>query len=168
MASSPESKCGEVDPKNQLVTELKKLKSDINKELHNVMSFWLTNSHDSENGGFYNCLGEDGSVYDKHKYVWMMGRQIWTYCRLYNETEKYHKKEILDVAKQGAEFLRRNGKRNDNRCYFCLTADGKPVKLQRTIFSECFYVMAMSELARATNDASYKVLIPLILIHYSQ
>lgn len=140
-----------------LTSELERLEAEICKELHNVMSFWLIHSHDRENGGFYNCLGEDGSVYDKNKYVWMLGRQVWTYSRLYNEIEKYHKKEILEVALRGANFLRKYAKRDDNRCYFCLTADGKPVKLQRTIFSESFYVMAMSEIAKASGKNEFKV-----------
>ena len=46
------------------------------------------------------------------------------------------------------------------KCYFLLTKDGKPVKIQRTIFTECFYMMAMSELARATKKSVYKVSSP--------
>ena len=138
--------------------ELEKLEKEISKELHHVMSFWLIHSNDAENGGFFNCLGEDGSIYDRHKYVWMLGRQVWTYSRLYNETKTYRRREILQVAEKAADFLRKYAKRDDNRCYFCLTADGKPVKLQRTIFSESFYVMAMSEIGRATGNTEYKVI----------
>ncbi len=137
--------------------ELKKTQQKITKELGNVVSFWLQHSHDNENGGFFNCLYEDGRVYDDLKHVWLQGRQVWMYCRLYNEMERYHKKEILDVAERAANFLRSKAKREDNRCYFCVTADGRPVKLQRTIFSECFYVMAMAEVGRATGNTQYKV-----------
>ena len=139
--------------------EVKHLKDRIDKELGNVMTFWLQHSHDNQNGGFYNCLYEDGRVYDDLKYVWLQGRQIWMYCRLYNEVPRFHKQEILDVAKKAADFLKSKTKRSDNRCYFSVTSDGKPVKLQRTIFSECFYVMAMSEMGRATKDEAYKVFI---------
>ncbi|XP_077453667.1 uncharacterized protein LOC144072006 isoform X1 [Stigmatopora argus] len=38
------------------------------------------------------------------------------------------------------------------KCAFCLTRDGKAVKIQRTIFSECFYIMALDELSRVTGD----------------
>ncbi len=137
--------------------ELKIIQEKLTKELENVMSFWLQFSHDTKHGGFYNCLYEDGRIYDDKKYVWLQARQVWMYCRLYNETERFHKKEILDVAKAGASFLRKNVKRADNRCYFCVTADGKPIKLQRTIFSECFYVTAMAEIGKATGNEEYKV-----------
>ena len=144
---------------NKKMYELEELEKEIGKELHNVISFWLIHSNDAENGGFFNCLGEDGSIYDTNKYVWMLGRQVWTYSRLYNEIKEYRKREILQLAEKAAEFLRKYAKRDDNRCYFCLTADGKPVKLQRTIFSESFYVMAMSEVGRATGNNTYKVII---------
>lgn len=45
----------------------------------------------------------------------------------------------------------------DGRCYFQVTAEGKPIKIQRTIFTECFYAIAMAELYRASNLIKYKV-----------
>ena len=45
----------------------------------------------------------------------------------------------------------------NNKCSFAVTRTGDPIKIQRTIFSECFYMIAMAELARATGDAKYKV-----------
>ena len=140
-----------------LAKELEQIDKVLINELHNVITFWLRHSNDLENGGFFNCLGEDGQLYDKIKYVWMLGRQVWMYCRLYNEMERYQKHEILDAARKAADFLRNHVKRDDNRCYFCVTNDGKPVKLQRTIFSECFFVMAMAEAGKATGDNLYKV-----------
>ena len=43
------------------------------------------------------------------------------------------------------------------KCNFIVATDGKVIKIQRKIFSECFYMLAMSELARATQDHKYKV-----------
>ena len=43
------------------------------------------------------------------------------------------------------------------KCYFIITKSGKAVKTKSNIFSECFYILAMSELARATLDQKYKV-----------
>ena len=58
----------------------------------------------------------------------------------------------------GGEFLLNHIKRpDDGRCYFQVTAEGQPIKIQRTIFTECFYVIAMAELARASNLSRYQV-----------
>lgn len=43
------------------------------------------------------------------------------------------------------------------KCAFVLTQSGLPVKVQRTIFSECFYTMAMNELWRVTGEERYQV-----------
>lgn len=65
----------------------------------------------------------------------------------------------------------------NNKCFFTVTKTGDPIKIQRSIFSECFYMIAMAELARATGEAKYKVTLTEMLkkdivsgvmkIHYS-
>ena len=58
----------------------------------------------------------------------------------------------------GGEFLLNHIKRpEDGRCYFQVTAEGQPIKIQRTVFTECFYTLAMAELARASNLPKYRV-----------
>ncbi|CAL8346551.1 unnamed protein product [Merluccius merluccius] len=136
------------------VVLLSQYREKVRSELDRVVDFWLTHSHDPDHGGFFTCLGKDGHVYDELKYVWLQGRQVWMYCRLYRTMERFHKPEILQAAKAGGEFLRRFARVPSDswKCAFCLTKDGKAVKIQRTIFSECFYIMAMDELSRVTGD----------------
>ena len=65
------------------------------------------------------------------------------------------------VLKTGGDFLTKYTKRaRDSRCYFSLTADGQPIKLQRKLFTECFYAIAMAELSRATSLKNYMVSCP--------
>lgn len=121
----------------------------ISKELHgSVLPFWLKHSPDREFGGFFNCLDRDGKVWDTRKHIWLQGRQVWMMSKLYNTTGDAR---FLDMATLGADFLRKHAKTPQNRVHFCLTRDGKVVYTQRKIFSECFYVMAMAEYARATK-----------------
>ena len=37
------------------------------------------------------------------------------------------------------------------------TDDGKPCRLQRKPYTECFYIMGLAELSRATGDDKYWV-----------
>lgn len=142
--------------RTMFVEKLKEYQKKIRRELDKTVDFWLKYSHDTEYGGFFTCLGRDGKVYDELKYVWLQGRQVWMYCRLYRTVERFHKEEILQAAKEGGSFLRRfarvSGSSGEGKCAFCLTRDGKVVKIQRTIFSECFYVLALDELSRVTDD----------------
>ena len=65
------------------------------------------------------------------------------------------------MASTGGAFLQRfalvPSSGSPGKCAFCLTRDGRVVKVQRTIFSECFYVMAMDELSRVTGDPDMQV-----------
>ena len=49
-----------------------------------------------------------------------------------------------------------------NKCVFAVTRSGEPIKIRAAIFTECFFMLAMAELARATGEARYKVLYPFI------
>ncbi|XP_063427778.1 N-acylglucosamine 2-epimerase-like [Mytilus trossulus] len=129
----------------------------VRSDLDRTVNFWVKHSHDTVNGGFFNCIDKDGKIYDETKHVWLQARQVWMYARLYKEMKRFQKPEILEAAIKGAEFLQKFARNPETyRCYFSLTKEGKPVKIQRTIFSECFYLMAMSELGIVTGKQSYK------------
>ncbi|XP_031553219.1 N-acylglucosamine 2-epimerase-like [Actinia tenebrosa] len=143
---------------SSILEKLKVYQNRMEEELRHTMDFWINHSHDSQNGGFFTCLGQDGKIYDTDKYGWMLGRQVWMYSKLYNETAEYKTDFVLKAALSGAEFLMKHvSRQEDGRCYFQVTADGKPIKLQRKLFTECFYAMAMAELGRAMDMQKYKI-----------
>ncbi|XP_044299388.1 N-acylglucosamine 2-epimerase isoform X2 [Varanus komodoensis] len=74
----------------------------ISQELDTVMDFWLRHSHDEEYGGFFTCLGQDGKVYDDLKYIWLQGRQVWMYSRLYRKLPRFRRPELLQAARAEA------------------------------------------------------------------
>ena len=117
-----------------------------------VLPFWQKNSPDKKNGGLYNCLDRTGCVYDTTKHSWLQARQVWMFSTLYNDVEQNLK--WLQLAKSGMDFLKRYAKRADNRIYFSLTEKGAPIYLQRKIFSECFYTIALAQYAKATGEAA--------------
>lgn len=133
-------------------------KERVTQELDRVMTFWTEHSHDQEHGGFFTCLGQDGQVYDDVKYVWLQARQVWMYCRLYRTLPRFRRPQLLEAAKAGGEFLLRFARVEPpgRKCAFALTRAGQPIKVQRTIFSESFYVMAMNELWRVTEEPHYQ------------
>jgi len=118
-----------------------------------VMPFWMKHSLDRDFGGYFTCLETDGQCYDPRKYLWMQGRQIWMLSRLYNDHER--RPEWLEAAELGVRFIRRWGRAADGRVHFALTREGRPAgKMQRKIFSECFYAMGLAEYCKASGDAS--------------
>ena len=121
--------------------------------LDNCLPFWLEHSVDKEYGGFFTCLGRDGSIYDTDKFVWLQGREVWMFAMLYNNFEK--RTEWLDTALAGAEFLLRHGHDGNYDFYFSLTREGKPIVCPYNIFSNTFACMAFAQVAKATGDKRF-------------
>jgi len=121
-----------------------------NTLLEDVIPFWTRHSLDTEHGGYFTCLDREGNVFDTDKFVWLQGRQVWMFSKLYHEVEK--KQEWLDVAGHGARFLRDHGMDDGGNFYFSLERSGRPLVQPYNIFSDCFAAMAFSEYARATGE----------------
>jgi N-acylglucosamine 2-epimerase len=121
--------------------------------LNNILPFWLENSQDREFGGYFTCLDREGKVYDTDKFIWLQGRQVWLFSMMYNRVEK--RKEWLDCAIQGAEFLKRYGHDGNLNWYFSLTREGKPLVQPYNIFSYTFATMAFAQLSIATGNEEY-------------
>ena len=121
--------------------------------LGNVLPFWLEKSQDTKFGGYFTCLNRDGSVYDKDKFVWLQGREVWLFAMLYNKLAK--NEEWLKCAEQGAKFLLKYGHDGNFDFYFSLTREGKPLIQPYSIFSNTFACMAFAQLAEATGNDEY-------------
>ncbi len=125
-----------------------------NELLNNILPFWMHNSKDVKNGGFFTCLNRDGSVYDTDKFMWLQGRGVWCFSYMYNHVAK--KQEWLDMALHGADFMEKYGRDDEGNWYFSLTQDGKPLLQPYNIFSDCFATMAFASLDKAKPDDRYK------------
>lgn len=116
----------------------------------NIMPFWMKYGLDRENGGVYTCVDRDGSLMDTTKSVWFQGRFAFICSFAYNNVEK--NQEWLDAAKSTLEFIEKHCFNEQGHMYFSVTAEGKPLRKRRYVFSETFAAIAMSEYALATGD----------------
>ena len=128
---------------------------DIYKDTldNSVIPFWLKHSPDEEYGGTFCCLDRDGTVYDDKKYVWLMGRSVWMFSKLYNEYEK--NEEYLNIAKLGVDFIDKYASDKDGKYYFSLTRDGRPYFFQRKPYSAVFCMLAYLQYGKATASSEY-------------
>jgi N-acylglucosamine 2-epimerase len=122
--------------------------------LDDILPFWEEYSIDTQCGGYFTCLERDGTVFDTDKFVWLQARQVWLFSMLYN---RYEKREAwLNLARHGADFLRRHGMDAEGGWYFSLSRQGQPLVQPYNIFSDCFAAMAFSQYALAADDAAAK------------
>lgn len=121
-----------------------------NQLLTDTIPFWFPRSFDKECGGFLLMRDADGSLIDDDKAVWIQGRATWMLSTLYNTVEK--KREWLDGAKLGYDFLNKHCFDTDGQMFFHVTRDGRPIRKRRYFFSETFYVIAAAAYAKASGD----------------
>jgi len=124
--------------------------------LENIIPFWERYSIDPQNGGYFSCLDAEGKVFDTDKFIWLQGRQAWTFSMFYNQVEK--NENWLSVAKTGIDFLRRHGMDKNGNFYFSTNKEGKPLVKAYNVFADCFAAMAFSQYAIATGDEAIKEL----------
>jgi|EP00945_MAST-04E_sp_MAST-4E-sp1_P007538 N-acylglucosamine 2-epimerase len=142
---------------------LNKLRGELYSE---VLPWWIKHSLDEENGGYYNCIHEDGSLFDFGKYVWLQGRQVWMLAKIYGAESvddtflREHasgvlsKTKVLNSALLGARFLQKHAvRKEDGQVWFLLGKDGSPVQMQRKPWGACFYCMGLAELARVMPNS---------------
>lgn len=127
----------------------------VQEQLEAVSDFWLKNGMDPVNGGVYTCIGEDGKVFSTDKSVWMQGRCAWTFaylCHVYGK-----KDEWMAASKSCLDFMEKYciNREKEDRMYFTVTADGKPLRQRRYYYSESFYCMANAEYYGLTGEKEY-------------
>ena len=131
---------------------LLELREIYRRELfESVIPFWLNHSLDHQGGGQFNSLDRAGSVFDSDKSMWLQGRALWMFAKLYNEVEQ--RAEWLDAARHIYDFIMRCGFDSDGRMFFAVTGDGRPLRKRRYLFTETFAIIGLAEYARATGDA---------------
>lgn len=127
-----------------------------NTLLKDVVPFWGKYSLDEEYGGYFTCLEKNGTVFDTDKFIWLQGRQVWTFSFLYNQVEQ--KQSWLEIAKSGVDFLKNHGMDAEGNFYFSTTREGKPLVQPYNIFSDCFAAMAFGQYAKASGDEEIREL----------
>ncbi|MCA5005302.1 AGE family epimerase/isomerase [Sphingobacterium bovistauri] len=118
--------------------------------LEDTVPFWFPRSYDLANGGYLLMRDADGTLIDTDKAVWIQGRACWLLSTLYNTIEP--KKEWLDGAKLGYDFLKNKCFDAKGKMYFHVDQEGNPIRMRRYFFSETFAVIAFAAYAKASGD----------------
>lgn len=132
-------------------SELSNLKTFYQRQLlEDTLPFWFPRAIDEEHGGYLLMRDRDGSLLDDDKAVWIQGRVVWLLSTLYHTLEP--RADWLQWAKSGVDFLERHGFDENQRMYFHLTRDGRPIRQRRYFFSETFATIGFAAYAKASGD----------------
>lgn len=135
---------------SQRLVELRDLYRD--GLLKDTIPWWQSRMIDTPCGGYLTYRDADGSLVGTDKPVWVLGRVIWMWSRLYNTVEP--RPEWLKVARHGVDFMLQYAFDTDGRMFYSLTRDGRPLRKRRYLFSETFAAIALAEYGTASGDRS--------------
>ena len=117
--------------------------------LEDTLPFWLPRVLDEEHGGYLTMRERDGSLLDEDKPVWFQGRFAWLLATLHRTVEP--REDWLAASRSGVDFLRDHCFDEDDRMFFLVTREGKPLRKRRYFFSEAFTVMALASYGAAAG-----------------
>jgi len=118
--------------------------------LDSTIPFWLRHGLDTECGGLLTGLGEDGTVIDTDKAIWLQGRAAWTFATIYTTVER--NPAWLAASRHCLEFIRGHGRGPAGKLYFTVTRDGRPLRMRRYVYSESFAAIGSAAYAKASGD----------------
>ena len=125
--------------------------------LEEIMPFWEARTMDSEGGGYFTFFDRQGSLLDKRKFIWVQARQTYMFSALYRQIEK--RPDWLALAKQGRDFLVAHAYAGDGRWFYQLDQHGAVEQANRSMASDAFAIVGLTEYALATGDDSDRELI---------
>jgi len=132
--------------------ELLELKQELKEELtHNILPFWMNKMVDDEHGGFYGQVtGKDHLVPDASKGGILNARILWTFS-----SAAIHTKNPLytEYARRAKEYIFKYFFDDEfGGTYWMLNADGTPAETKKQIYNLAFFIYALVEYFRLTNE----------------
>jgi cellobiose epimerase len=131
---------------------IESLKDAAFKELTQcILPFWQNNTIDNENGGFFGSIDFYGNIDKKaSKGAVLNTRILWTYSKAYNILGK---KEYLNLAQRAYDYINKYFKDPEfNGVFWELDYTGQPVNTRKYCYTQGFWIYALSEYYKASND----------------
>ncbi len=135
--------------------DLEKYKDEMQQELKNILSYWVTYTVDLKNGGFFGKVDNDNTVDEKaSKGSVLNSRILWSFSSAYNLTKKV---KYLQMAERAYKYI--------SNCfidteyggvYWTVDHTGKPLDTKKQIYALAFAVYGLSEYYKSSGDEEAK------------
>ena len=137
---------------NKNLILLRQLKSDVYKNLTiNILPYWMKNVVDPVNGGFYGRIDYQEKKYpDSDKGGILNARILWTFSSAFRLTKDT---QYLTAAKRSKNYILAHFiDPKFGGAYRSVNLKGQPSDQRKQIYSQTFFIYALSEYYRATGD----------------
>lgn len=139
-----------VTPEQKQKLEL--LKKEVTLDLTgNILPYWSAKMVDIVNGGFYGRIDRNDKVYpEAEKGGILNARILWTYSSAYRVIGD---SSYLRLAKRAKDYILAHFIDSQyGGAYLSLKADGTPLNTRKQVYTNAFFIYALSEYSRATGD----------------
>lgn len=126
-----------------------KLKTEL---VQHILPFWMQKMTDHEQGGFYGRMdGNNRLIIDAPKGGILNARILWTFAAAYRELKN---PEYLAAAERAKNYIFDHFFDTlSGGTYWSLDYKGQPLDTKKQIYSQAFFIYALSEYHLATTDA---------------
>ena len=132
--------------------EIEQLRHEVRQVLEdNILSFWLNNMIDRENGGFYGRIDGCGHLHaHADKGAILNARILWAFSAAYRVLRK---PEYLEVARRAKDYIMEHFVDHEyGGVYWSLDYEGRAKDTKKQFYAIGFAIYGLSEYARATGD----------------
>ena len=131
---------------------LKEMKAAAKAELvHNILPYWMKNMPDRDGGGFYGQInGRDNVVHGAPRGGILNARILWSFSAAYM---KLRDPMYLEMATRAHDYITSYFfDEKHGGTYWSLKSNGEPLDTKKQIYSQAFFIYAMSTYYLASGD----------------
>lgn len=120
---------------------------------HQVLPYWYDTCLDHERGGYLLADHASASLVAVEKQLVAQTRMIWAFSHAHRKGLRSHRRNYLEAARQGYEFVSSQMKDTKNGGYFwTVDLEGKPINSYKIIYGHAFVLYGFVEYYRASGE----------------
>lgn len=133
-----------------LNTKLLLYRKELEKELENILKWWIKYTPDEINGGFIGKIDHEQRAYPGAvKGAVLNARILWSFSAGYNLTGE---REYLEYATRAYRYIRDHFMDTEfGGVYWTVNAKGEPEDTKKQVYANAFVIYALSEYYQATS-----------------
>ncbi|MCQ6960225.1 AGE family epimerase/isomerase [Mucilaginibacter aquariorum] len=130
-------------------------KKELADELGNILNYWMANTVDEQDGGFYGKIDNDNTVIPASpKGSVLNARILWSFSAAYNQNQDA---KYLAMANRAYQYIIKHFIDADfGGVYWTVDHLGNPLDTKKQVYASAFTIYALSEYYKASGVAEAK------------
>ena len=135
--------------------KLGEYKRGMEKELNEILSWWMQMSIDKDHGGFVGKIDHDNKIYaEAAKGSVLNSRILWAFSAAYRLT---HNGEYLKIADRAFHYIAENFiDKEFGGVYWSVDVAGKPLDAKKQVYALAFAIYGLTEFYLASKNENAK------------